>query len=49
MAVQLSYNIRTNSNTHDEDDTVEGAKAKFAAMQASMDAAVADADSKRAE
>ena len=47
MAVQLSSHIRTNTN--DEDDTVEGAKAKFAAMQASMDAAVADADSKRAE
>merc|ERR1740130_1884006 len=34
-------------DSNDEDDTVAGAKEKFAAMQAQMDAAVAHADANR--
>lgn len=33
----------------DSDDTVEGARAKAAEMQAQLDKAVADADEKRAQ
>jgi hypothetical protein len=35
--------------SRDEDDTAEGAKLKWAQMQAQMDQAVAQADEKRAQ
>ena len=40
--------MKTHSRDGEDDDTVAGARAKFANMQAQMDAAVADADEKRA-
>ena len=46
LAVQLDSSM--NLKTRDDDDTVEGARAKFSQMQAQMDAAVASADEKRA-
>ena len=43
--VQLESTV----STKDDDDSVEGAKAKWAAMQAQMEQSVAQADQKRAE
>ena len=43
--VQLESRIRTKA----DDDTVEGAKAKFAEMQYEMDQKIAAADAKREE
>ena len=43
--VQIGSRIRT----RDEDDTVEGARLKFAMMQQEMDQKVAEADAKREE
>ena len=43
--VQLESTVQA----RDEDDSVEGAKAKWAQMQAQMEQSVAQADAKRAE
>ena len=41
--------VQIESKIRDEDDSVEGARAKFAAMNAAMEQSVAQADAKRAE
>ena len=41
--------VQLESSIHDDDDTVEGARAKFALMQQEMEEKIAAADAKREE
>ena len=51
MSLNPTSLVQVSSKIHmkDEDDTVEGARAKFAAMQQQMEDGIAAADAKREE